>query len=86
MSFVTALMVVAIVSIVMISRVMKERYRALGRMQGHDGTPHLQSADTMRAYDEVRQLKERVAVLERVITDNHGRADLERQIEELRGR
>jgi hypothetical protein len=80
-------MVVAIVFIAMIGRVLQERYRAMGRL-GHDpdATPHVQSADTMRAQDEVRQLKERVAVLERVITDNHGSADLERQIEQLRDR
>lgn len=86
MSFVTALMVVAIVTIVMISRVMKERYRALGRVHGDEGAPVIAPADTTRAQDEIRQLKERVAVLERVITDTHGRTDLERQIESLRDR
>jgi hypothetical protein len=78
-------MVVCIVFIAMIGRVMTERYKALGRA-GRDGSPHLQSADAMRSQDEVRQLKERVAVLERVITDNHGSLDLDRQIEQLRDR
>ena len=78
-----ALMVVFIVLIVTLGRVSRERYRALGR-DAQTRVP--QSADTMRQADEVRQLKERIAVLERVITDNHGRADLERQIEQLRDR
>lgn len=78
-------MVVCIVLIAMIGRVMSERYKAMGRI-AKNGSPHLQSADAMRSADEVRQLKERVAVLERVITDNHGSLDLERQIEQLRDR
>lgn len=79
-------MVVAIVFIAMIGRVLQERYRAIARIADQGGTPHLQAADTTRAQDEVRQLKERVAVLERVITDQHANADLERQIEQLRDR
>jgi predicted site-specific integrase-resolvase len=74
-------MVVLIVMIVTIGRVNREKYR-------HRGTlPHGPSApDALRAQDDIRQLKERIAVLERVITDTHGRADLERQIEQLRDR
>ena len=79
-------MVVAIVFIAMLGKVLQERYRAMGRIAQHGGAPHLSSADAERARDEVRQLKERVAVLERVITDNHGSVDLERQIEQLRDR
>lgn len=80
-------MVVAIVFMAMIGRVLTARYHAMGRM-GHDpdATPHIQSADAMRAQEEVRLLKERVQVLERVITDNHGSADLSRQIDALRDR
>lgn len=36
--------------------------------------------------DEVRQLRERIQVLERVITDTHGSADLDREIDRLRDR
>lgn len=79
-------MVVAIVFIAMIGKVLQERYRAMGRMADGGGSPHLRGADAERARDEMRQLKERVAVLERVITDNHGSVDLERQIEQLRDR
>ena len=42
--------------------------------------------DLTGARDEVRQLKERIQVLERVITDNHGSHDLDREIERLRDR
>jgi cell division protein FtsB len=76
-------MVVLIVLISMIGTVLKQRYKALearNRALG-DGSGELGAAR-----DEVRQLKERVAVLERVVTDNHGQSDLDRQIERLRDR
>ena len=38
------------------------------------------------AQDEVRQLRERIQVLERVITDNHGSKRLDDEIERLRDR
>jgi len=76
-------MVVAIVLIATLGKIFSERYKAMGREQ--DGQP-LPPADLIAARDEIRQLKERVAVLERVITDNHGSTDLSRQIEELRDR
>lgn len=75
-------MVVAIIFIVTVGRVLQSRYRALGRQQ--EGA--VQSADSMRMQDEVRQLKERIAVLERVVTDNHGSLGLDREIERLRDR
>ena len=40
----------------------------------------------IRAREEMRAMKDRIAVLERVITDNHGSLDLDRQIEQLRDR
>ncbi len=75
-------MVVAIVFIVTLGKVLTTRYRALGqqRQHGADG------ADTAGMRDEVRQLKERIAVLERVVTDNHGSIGLDREIERLRDR
>lgn len=76
-----AIMVVLIVMIVTIGRVSREKYRA------ERAQPRLpETGADPRSYDEIRQLKERIAVLERVITDQHGRSDLERQIEELRDR
>ena len=75
-------MTVLIVLIVAIAKVMSRRYQALGEQQHQI----VQSADAMRAQDEIRQLKERVAVLERVVTDNHGSLGLDREIERLRDR
>ena len=43
-------------------------------------------ADALRSQDEVRQLKERIQVLERVITDNNGSNRLGDEIERLRDR
>jgi hypothetical protein len=77
-----AFMVIAIVLITTVARIQKEKYRALGRA----GESHALPADAIASREEVRQLKERIAVLERVITDNHGSVDLSRQIEELRDR
>jgi hypothetical protein len=82
MSGYLAVMVVAIVLITTIGRVFSRRYQALGRTE----TRAVQSADMMRMADEVRQLKERIAVLERVVTDNHGSIGLDREIERLRDR
>ncbi|WP_298673729.1 hypothetical protein [uncultured Sphingomonas sp.] len=76
-------MVVAIVLIATLGKIFSERYKALGREQQGQIVP---PADLIAARDEIRQLKERVAVLERVITDNHGSHDLSRQIDELRDR
>jgi hypothetical protein len=77
-----AFMVVAIVLITSIARVAKERHRAEVRQ----GTPGLDSADAMRMREEMNRLKQRVQVLERVITDNRGSMDLDGEIERLRDR
>lgn len=76
-----AVMVVFIVMIVTIGKVSREKWRAMA-IQAQQ--PEV--AQPQRPNDEIRQLKERIAVLERVITDQHGRDDLERQIELLRDR
>lgn len=77
-----AIMVVMIVLIVTFGKVLSRRYQALG----HERHGAVRSNDQMQAEQEIRQLKERVQVLERVITDNHGSIDLDRQIERLRDR
>jgi len=76
-----AFMVVMIVLITAIAKTARSRHQAFGERGA--GTI---SADQMRAEQEIRQLKERIAVLERVVTDNHGSIDLDRQIERLRDR
>lgn len=72
-------MVVLIVAIVMVTSVLKGRHRRGGKAGAVD-------EDAGRLRDEVRALKERVAVLERLITDDRGSRDLEREIEALRSR
>ena len=51
-----------------------------------DAMRHGDHPDLLAAHDEVRRLKERVQVLERVITDNHGSNALDQEIERLRDR
>ena len=53
------------------------------RGRSHGSRPD-EGATALR--DEVRQLRERVGVLERVITDNRASLDLDREIERLRDR
>ena len=43
-------------------------------------------SDTKAMQDEIKMLKDRIQVLERIATDNNSANDLNRQIEELRGR
>ena len=76
-----AFMVVAIVLITAIAKTVRSGHQSIGHRDAG-----VVSADQMRADQEIRQLKERIAVLERVITDNHGSIDLDRQIEQLRDR
>jgi hypothetical protein len=72
---------VAIVAIVMFAMVMKARYRFLDKQGGQ--SPQDQ-AETLRLRDEVKQLKERLHVLERITVEKED--TLTRQIEELRDR
>ena len=46
----------------------------------------MMNAENRQLRDDIRGLKERIAVLERVITDNHGSIGLDREIERLRDR
>jgi hypothetical protein len=75
-------MVVCIVLIVMVAKVLTARYRAMENIPQNS----VDSIDTLRLRDEVQQMKERIQVLERVITDNHKSVDLDREIERLRDR
>ena len=73
--------IVTIVALAIAGRVLQAYFAAKGAERGRDDHP-----EAARAQEEVRQLKERIQVLERVITDNHGSQDLDRQIERLRDR
>ena len=75
-------MVVLIVLIAVIGGIMKSRMRAAQHQAPSLGS----DPDTLRLRDEVKQMKERIQVLERVITDNHKSVDLDREIERLRDR
>lgn len=77
--FAPFLMIVAIVAIVSFTRLQRARL-SNGRQPG-EADP-----DAARLHSEVRQLKDRIAVLERIVTDGdrtRGLA-LEREIEALR--
>jgi hypothetical protein len=73
-------MVVLIVLIVTIGKVFS------GRRRGKDiGTDIIQAdPDSARMREEVKMLKERIAVLERITTDNNSATALDREIEKLR--
>jgi hypothetical protein len=75
-------MVVLIVAIVMIAGVFRARYGATRR--GRDDRGAVEPAETLRLREEVKMLKERLHVLERITTDKEN--SLSREIEELRDR
>ena len=75
-------MVVLIVAMVMIASIIKARY-GYGRRR-HRGEAIADSAEAARLRDEVKQLKERLAVLERITVEKEN--SLEREIEKLRDR
>ena len=73
-------MVVLIVAIVMIASVLKAKYSHRGK---DEITPQEQ-AENQQLRQEVRELKERLHVLERIATEREN--SLDREIEELRDR
>ncbi|RYE02636.1 MAG: hypothetical protein EOP61_07895 [Sphingomonadales bacterium] len=83
-------MVVAIIVIVTIGSVLKARYGIHKDKWGNETyTPRnadtATAAENARLKDELRAIKERVQVLERVVTDtNDSSARLDREIESLR--
>jgi ribosomal protein L16 Arg81 hydroxylase len=85
-------MVVAIIAIITIGRIIQTKQKAKhGIVEDQDfmGTKThrlLNNADTQQMQDEIRALKERIQVLERIATDNNSASHINRQIEELRSR
>jgi uncharacterized protein YlxW (UPF0749 family) len=77
------MMVIMIVLIVMIASVFRARYSGgrSGARQGHVGRD---DAETQRLREEVKQLKERLHVIERITVEKEN--SLEREIEQLRDR
>lgn len=85
-------MVVAIIAIITIGKIISTKQKAKhGIVEDEDflGTKThrlLNSGETQQMQDEIRALKDRIQVLERIATDNNSATDLNRQIEELRNR
>ncbi len=83
-------MVVAIVLIATIGKVLSSKYKAQNGivedvdMMGNTKQRVIENADTHKMQDEIRLLKERIQVLERIATDNSSANDINRQIEALR--
>jgi len=75
-------MVVLIVGMVMLASVLRAKY-GHHRDRGGEISPE-EKAETLRLRDEVKQLKERIHVLERIAVEKED--TLSRQIEELRDR
>ena len=85
-------MVVAIILIITVGKIVQTKQKAKhGIVEDQDfmGTKThrlLNGAETQKMQDEIKALKERIQVLERIATDNNNANDLNRQIEELRSR
>ena len=78
--------IVLIVAITMIASVLKTRYRAMnGIVADEDGNERVATdPDAARLREEVKGLKDRIAVLERLATDENGPRALDREIAKLR--
>lgn len=85
-------MVVAIILIVTVGKIIQNKQKAKhGIYEAEDEDGKVQqrmigSSDTRAMQDEIRMLKDRIQVLERIATDNNSASDINRQIEELRNR
>ena len=85
-------MVVAIIAIITIGKVIQTKQKAKHGIVEDENFMEtkthrlLNNADTQQMQDEIRALKERIQVLERIATDNNSASDINRQIEELRSR
>ena len=83
-------MVVAIDLIANIGKVLSSKYKAQHGiiedvdMMGNKSQRQIESADKNKMQDEIKVLKDRIQVLERIATDNSSAADVSRQIEALR--
>ncbi len=82
------MMIVLIVAIACIAGVMKARYKAQNGIiedkNGYDKIVRTDDPEATALREEVKQLKERLAVLERIATDGRKADELDREIEKLR--
>ena len=72
--------IVIIVAITSGAKVLRGRYMAMARIDASHGDAAVTTALTQ----EIAQLKQRISVLERIITDQRGSHDLAREIDALR--
>ena len=85
-------MVVAIIAIITIGKIIQNKQRAKQGiiededMLGNKTQRLIGNNDTQAMQDEIKILKERIQVLERIVIDNNSANDINRQIEELRNR
>ena len=81
-------MVLGIIIVITIGSVLRARYgihRNKGRRSSAYQSDPVEATENARLQDEVRSLKERIQVLERVITDNNSSSSrLDAEIEKLR--
>ncbi len=79
-------MVVAIIAVVTIGKIVNTRMKAKhGVFEDEKGNQIVaHDPDSERMRDEIKVLKERIAVLERIATDERGSRALEQEIESLR--
>ncbi len=76
-------MVVLIVAIVTVGSIIRAKHGIRKDRHGNDiAVPN--TAESRQLRDEIKQLKERIAVLERLATDNNSAIALDREIEKLR--
>ena len=80
------IMVVCIVAIVMMSSVLRARYgySRFGRYRRGNDLPPPDNSENLRLRDEVKELKERIKVLERITVEKEN--SLAKEIESLRDR
>ncbi len=78
------LMVVLIVAIVMIAGIFKAKYGYSRHGRSHSAVSPQDNAENLRLREEVKELKERLKVLERITVEKEN--SLSREIESLRDR
>ena len=79
-------MVVLIVAISAVASIFRAKYGVPGRLRRQHRDMPVDDRESDRLRDELRALKDRVAVLERIATDNDRGLQLDREIEALRHR
>jgi hypothetical protein len=80
-------MVVLIVAISAIASVFRAKYGVVRRGKGRNAVEEFvgrQNPDSAQHLEEIKALKERIAVLERIATETNSAVSLDREIEKLR--